>query len=280
MVGYVVGMTEDWQRTEFKYPMTAKWLGYLRVSTNAQATDGQGLELQADAIRSWVLRKGGKLMGFCEDKGVSGSAPLEEREGLNLAMYEAVRHGYTGVVVYRLDRLARDSIVQEMVLREFTKRGMEIHSTSDSEDALLGDDGADPARAMIRQILAAVFEFDRKMSRLRMAAGSARKRAAGGHAGGRIPFGYARNPDPKGPLLPVPHELNAIAQALTMRAMNASYRTIGEYWNTQGIRRRAGKGEWHPQSVKQILDLATRRGTPEPAELEPLARHFMGLAAR
>ena len=60
--------------------------------------------------------------------------------------------------VYRLDRLARDLIVQETVLAEVKRLGGEVFSTSAAEAGYLSDDPDDPSRKLIRQVLGAVAE--------------------------------------------------------------------------------------------------------------------------
>jgi hypothetical protein len=53
--------------------------------------------------------------------------------------------------------------------------GRERFSTSPSESAFLRDDPTDPSRALIRQVLGAVSEYERKMITVRLRAGRARK---------------------------------------------------------------------------------------------------------
>jgi DNA invertase Pin-like site-specific DNA recombinase len=77
-----------------------------------------------------------------------------------------------GVVVYRLDRLARDLIVQETLLAEVWRMGREVFSTSAAEQGYLADDPHAPSRKLIRQVLGAVNEYERSMiSHYRLAAG-------------------------------------------------------------------------------------------------------------
>src|SRR5207244_2593385 len=105
----------------------------------------------------------------------------------------AVRDGRVrGLVVYRLDRLARDLVLQEQLLSEVWRMHGVVCSTSPSEDAYLAPDdaGDDPSRALIRQILGAVAQYERGMIRLRLRQGKARKVARGGYAGGAPPFGF------------------------------------------------------------------------------------------
>lgn len=261
-----------------RFDASTGWVGYLRVSTSAQAIDGNGLDVQRASIEQWVAGHGGKLKMVCEDAGVSGTVPMDQREGLVKAVYECQRYGYRGIVAYRLDRFSRDPVGLEVLLREFTRMGIEMHSCSNTEDGLVGTDKDDPARTMVRQILAAVSEYERAMARFRMTAGHARKRAAGGYIGGQPPYGFERDPHNKGELREIPTEIEALANALTMRELGASYQTIGAYFEAHGLRLRKGK-QWHAQTVKSTLDACRRRANPQPAELSPLARHFLGLPA-
>jgi Resolvase, N terminal domain len=64
------------------------------------------------------------------DAGVSGSSGLENRNELSIAL-EALRDGIAGgLVVYRLDRLARDLVLQEQLLMEICNLGGRTFSTA------------------------------------------------------------------------------------------------------------------------------------------------------
>src|SRR4051812_48241560 len=98
-------------------------VGYLRVSTDRQAEHGHGLDVQRAAITSWAKSKGVRVVGFLADEGISGSNGLDTRVALADAL-DLVRTGeVNGLVVYRLDRLARDLIIQETLLAEVKRLG-------------------------------------------------------------------------------------------------------------------------------------------------------------
>jgi len=93
-----------------------KIAAYLRVSTDRQAEEGLGLEVQEHAIRAWARSQGDRIVMWCRDEGVSGSNGLDTRDGLADAL-DACKTGHVaGLVVYRLDRLARDLVRQEQLL--------------------------------------------------------------------------------------------------------------------------------------------------------------------
>ena len=158
-------------------------VGYIRVSTDKQAEQGLGLDVQRHAIKIWAKATGHKVIAVEADEGISGSNGLEHRLGLAEAL-AAVRGGRAdAVVVYRLDRLARDLVLQEQLLAEVRRLGGLVLSTSAREADYLVDDPQDPSRRLMRQVLGAVNEYERHMIRLRLSAVvGARPRA--------VAFGY------------------------------------------------------------------------------------------
>jgi DNA invertase Pin-like site-specific DNA recombinase len=87
------------------------------------------------------------------------------------------------MAVFKLDRLARDLIVQETLIAEVRKIGGQLFTTAAGEAAHLADDPDDPSRKLIRQVLGAVNEYERSMIVLWMKSGRKIKAAKGGYAG-------------------------------------------------------------------------------------------------
>lgn len=228
-----------------------KLAAYLRVSTDAQAERGLGLDVQEQGIRAWAKREGHRIVLWARDEGLSGSNGLDTRVGL-LDAVGAIQDGTVrGIVVYRLDRLARDLVLQESLLAEVWKGGGRVFSTSPAEDGYLDPNGAedDPSRALIRQILGAVNQYERAMIRLRLRAGRARKREQGGYADGPPPLGYRAE---GGALVADESEQATVARIVALRASGASLRTICETLEAEGLRPKRG-ARWHPETVRAVL---------------------------
>lgn len=226
-------------------------VGYLRVSTDQQET---GPDVQRAGIERWLCaHREHSVAAWLTDEDVSGSRDLEHRPALGQA-FAMVGHGEAdGLVVFKLDRLARDLIVQEQLLAELWRIGprVEVFSCSPAESSYaVRDDPGDPSRKMIRQILGAVSEYERAMIRLRMMAGAARKRESGGYAGGRPPFGY-RAVD--GALMPVAEEQETVARIKQLRRQKKALRTIADTLNGEGSCRPGG-GPWRSESVRRVLN--------------------------
>ena len=225
-----------------------KIVAYLRVSTDRQAEEGHGLDVQEQAIRAWAKTHGHRIVQWARDEGVSGSNGLDNRVGLPDAVDAIKNTTAKGIVVYRLDRLARDLIVQETLLAEVRRVGGEIFSTSAAEAGYLTDDPDDPSRKLIRQVLGAVSEYERSMIALRLRSGRRRKHEQGGFAFGSPHFGFKAE---HGELVADDDEQVVLARIAALRASGASLRTVAAVLTTEGHQPKRGT-RWHVESIRRI----------------------------
>lgn len=229
-----------------------KIIGYTRVSTTEQASSGLGLEIQAAAIRAWCKANDHELVGpLFTDAAVSGATDLQRREGLASALLMIRKRKARGIVVARLDRLARDLMLQESILADVWKVNGQVFSCEPSEQQVLyGDDPNEPTRKFIRQVLGAVGELERALIRRRMQAGRDRARAEGRFAGhGSPPFGMR---SVAGELVPDPAEQAALERLRELAAAGMSCRKIADALNEQGVPARRARA-WYPQTVSRAL---------------------------
>ena len=56
-------------------------IGYVRVSTVEQATEGMSLDAQESRIRAWAEATGAKIVEIVRDEGVSGTKVLSRARG-------------------------------------------------------------------------------------------------------------------------------------------------------------------------------------------------------
>ena len=89
---------------------------YARVSTDRQAEEGLGLDVQDHAIRRWARDNDHRIAMTTRDEGASGSNGVDVRLGLHDALTAVKDRAVGGLVVYRLDRLARMLTIQEATL--------------------------------------------------------------------------------------------------------------------------------------------------------------------
>lgn len=223
-----------------------KVVAYCRVSTTGQQ-DGTSLDEQERAVRAWARAHRHRVVAVHAD-AVSGTAGLEARDGLADALDDVRERRAGGIVVWRLDRLARDLIVQESILREVWSGDAEVFSAASGE-ADLRDDPADPSRRLMRQVLGAVAEYERGMTVLRLQRGRRSKARSGGFAYGSPGYGQ-RAVD--GALVPDDREAAAIGRMRELSAAGASLRTIADTLTAEGHRPKRSD-RWHPQTVARVL---------------------------
>ena len=130
-----------------------KIIGYCRVSTSNQKEEGT-IDLQRQALNEYAELKGYKLVIVFKDDGVSGG--LENREGLaDMFNYLADNKEVEGVLIFKLDRLARDLYTQEHIIKKLA--GLNVRLISTVEGDLINDD---PMRTAFRQFVGLITEFE------------------------------------------------------------------------------------------------------------------------
>lgn len=228
--------------------------GYLRVSSEAQL-DGFGLNVQESAIRSWAKANGHRVVQLCSDEGLSGALDAAERPGLGCALDALAAGTADGVIVARLDRLARQLTVQEAVLAECWKLEGKVFTADTGE--VLKDEPDDPMRTAIRQMAGVFAQLDRAMVSKRLRDGRRAKAATGRKAVGDYPYGYhgagkGRERD----TAPDESEQRAVRLIVAMRREKPEprpYREIAKALDAEGIKpRRATDKPWTPTSVRKI----------------------------
>jgi len=165
--------------------MAKRAAGYVRVSTAGQAEHGLGLGIQREAIAEYCKREGLELVGVYEDAGISGSNGVEDRIGWPELVDALEDREFSVVVVLRLDRLARDLMLQENMLATVQVLGGDLVSI-DEPDLCNGD----PTRTLFRHIKGAISEYEKAMIVARLRAGRRKKARQGGYPGGWVPYGY------------------------------------------------------------------------------------------
>jgi DNA invertase Pin-like site-specific DNA recombinase len=227
-------------------------VAYLRVSTEAQL-DGLGLDVQRAAVFELADREGLTIADVFVDEGISGSEGLDSRAALAAALDWLCEHPGGTLIVPRLDRLARDLMVQEQVLADAWKCGATVTSCSETERTYCRpDDPSDPARTLIRQVLGAVAAYERAMIRLRLVRGRRLRLARDGWAGGPTPYGWND-----------PAEQTILLDIDEQRRRGVSWAGIAADFIARGIVKRNGK-PWRREELQRCHARTVERGQLEP----------------
>ncbi|MFC6014089.1 recombinase family protein [Nocardia lasii] len=226
-------------------------VGYIRVST-ARQREAYGPPVQRADIRKWAKANGHRIVAWRED-AISGTSELKDRAGW-VGAEDLVKLGKAhGIVVGRLDRLARDVLIQELLLRNTSRLGGVLCSARDSENELLTGEARDPSRKLIRTILGAVSEYDREMTVERLEAARKAKAARGGYAHGGLPYGWASR---GGVLVALPAEQAALRTMQALAEQGISTREIAKVLTADGHPTKRG-GRWSSATVSRILSRTT-----------------------
>lgn len=221
--------------TEQSHANLQRVYGYCRVSGLTQAdSEKDGIPRQDRAIREFAAREGLDVVRVFQD-AVSGTEA--QREAFCEMREAMLANGVRTVVIEKLDRLARDLLLQETILADFQKHEITLLSTMEPDLC-----SEEPSRRFFRQIMGAVAEYDRAMLVSRMSAGKARARARGVKCGGRAAY-----PSPHHP-----KEVEIVNRVFHLRRNGYTAGKITEVLNSEGFRTRKGTA-FSSMQVSRIL---------------------------
>ena len=211
-----------------------KGFAYLRVSGKAQV-GGDGFTRQLAAIRQYAAAHDIKILRVFREEGVSGTKDLENRPALLELMTALHSNGVKLVLVEKLDRLARDLMIQETIIGDLRKNGFDLVSVSEPD--LLKDD---PSRKLMRQIFGAIAEYEKTMIVLKLRGARVRMRARIGRCEGAKPYGE------------LPGEQAIIERMRGLHSTGMGFDRIAAALNAEEIKPRRG-ARWHGLTVNKIL---------------------------
>jgi len=217
-------------------------IGYVRVSTATQATEGVSLDAQRERIAAAAAAAGLELVGIHADEGLSGKRS-DNRPGLTAALDAACRQRAV-LVVYSLSRLSRSVSDTLQIIGRLDKAGAGFVSLTESIDTTTA------AGRMMVTMLAGFAAFERELTAERTTTALHHKRAAGQRTG-NVPFGYSLDADGI-TLVPVAAELEVLARIQECRAAGLSLQRIADELNDAGVIGKAG-GRWYASTVRQVL---------------------------
>src|SRR5262245_657492 len=149
---------------------------YTRVSRNDGTQDAGN---QADELRAWAQRLGGTIVAEYVDQA-SGTKSAEQRPGLAAAIDGAHRRDFDTLLVWSLDRLSRNGILETTtLLRRLQASGVAVRSLRES-----WLNTSDPHVAeLLLSIMAWLAKSEREQLIARTKAGMARAKRRGVHVG-------------------------------------------------------------------------------------------------
>jgi DNA invertase Pin-like site-specific DNA recombinase len=207
---------------------------YLRVSGKGQV-EGDGFTRQLKAIKDYAAAHAIKIVNVYREEGVSGTAESASRPAWTELMTALHANGVRVVIIEKLDRLARDLMVQETIIADLRKNGFELVSVAEPD--LMAND---PTRILVRQMMGAVGQYEKSQIVLKLRGARVRKKATTGRCEGRKPYGFFEG------------EAAVLERMKVLRAEGLGFDRIAAKLNEEGVPTRTGK-PWHGVVVNRIL---------------------------
>ena len=254
---------------------------YLRVSTDEQR-ERQSIETQREFGQRYCDLHQISVHRVYADDGVSGTVPLEHRPEGSQIFRDARNGKFDQLLVYKLDRLGRETRLILNAVAELEKLGVRIRSMTEEFDTVTAT-----GRLMLT-MLSGFAAHEREVIRERSVAGTNRVAESGAWMGGIVPFGYRKAGEKRNGQLvvsedPMPgmamSEADVIRDVFRMAAVERkSCRVIAERMNSlrvpcayvrddrlmlRGKRKEKTSGVWRPGRIRGLLTNKTYMGVHE-----------------
>jgi len=225
--------------------MKAKAVGYIRVSTEEQATDGVSLKAQREKLEAYASLYDVELVAIIEDAG--GSAKSLNRPGLRKALNMLKTGKADGLLIAKLDRLSRSVADWNFLIDGFfgEKAGKQLWSVADSIDTTTA------GGRLVLNVLMSVAQWEREAIGERTREALNFKKSRGEKLGGDVPYGFDLAADGKS-LVENGREQKAIRCIRNLKAEGYKLREIVEALNEDDYETKRGK-KWSITQVHRIL---------------------------
>lgn len=187
------------------------------------------------SVREYAAAHDIKIVKVFREEGVSGTVENMDRPAWRDLMATLHSNGVRTILIERLDRLARDLMVQEAAIADLRKNGFTLISAAEPD--LMAND---PTRVLMRQLLGAVAQYDKSQIVAKLRGARMRKRAKEGRCEGRKPYGYFEG------------EQAVIGRMKELRESGMGFDRVAAQLNTEGLKPRTGE-RWHGLVVNRIL---------------------------
>ena len=223
-----------------------KLYSYIRVSGRGQV-NGEGPDRQRDTINAWAGSKNHVLGEFFE-AGVSGTVEGMDRPEF-ASMVEKILcmrlNGIEidGIVVERMDRLARDLMVQEMLLKQCRENSIKVFSADRGDEVDQASDDGDPTRTLIRQVMGALAQWEKSQTVLKLKKARDAIRARTGRCGGGVKYGAT------------PQEKVILKHLQLFVQPDSTLQSVTDMLNNEGYKTRRGQ-PWNIQTTLKLMKIA------------------------
>jgi site-specific DNA recombinase len=221
---------------------------YLRVSTEEQAKEGNGLEAQNDACTAYAERLGYTVIATTRDDGISGTAGIDERPGLAEALRLCREHKADVLLCYAADRLSRSVGLFDLLRDMLIKAGVRFETVKEGQDFTKAES------LLMGDIYSAFAAEERRRIAARLYGGRRVRSKRDGMGSGPIPYGYTMSGD--GTIEIDRRAAHVICLLLDLRKIH-TYQGTADALNDLGYTTPKG-GKWtvgHVQGIERHTEL-------------------------
>lgn len=255
---------------------------YLRVSTEEQR-ERQSIDTQREFGEKYTDLHRLRVHRVYPDDGISGTVPLEKRPEGQRILQAARRGEFSQLLVYKLDRLGRDTRLILNAVAELEKLGVRVRSMTEEFDT------ATATGRLMLTMLSGFAAHERDMIRERSMAGTDRLARAGAWLGGIVPYGYRKEGEDKEARIVISEDelpgvgiseaevirqiyrmaaneratCVRIADFLNMLRVPCAYARDGRLTLIRGKRKQRTSGLWRAGRIRNMLINSTYMGRHE-----------------
>ena len=229
-------------------------VGYLRTSTGG---NGDSIPARRTPAESGPLPRDTRSPRRFADEAVSAGLPADERSGLLAAIVDVEEGRADGLVVHRLDRLARELHVQEAALARIWQAGEHTAVYEAVEGEVKRDDPDDSGPSVSATGHGRCRGAGAWANPGEALQGPQTEGAKGGYVGGdrlHSRYGYRldEGPDGKRAYVTLPEEKEALALMRRIRESGGTLQAICNEWAAQEVEPPSGRA-WYPATVRRLL---------------------------
>lgn len=228
--------------TKCALPAPSKYADYSRVSTEDQALNGYGLDVQHAKCEAMGTVKGWLHVASYTDDGISGTLGADERPGLAQMLSDAKQGKFDALIISALDRLGRNTQLVLGLVDDLTGYGVSLVSVKESLDTTT------PTGIFVLSMFASLAQLERDTIVERTSSGREARGLIDGERGGRVPMGYTRTDDG----IIIDETSAQVVKRIFELRETMTLTQIAETLNAQSVTTARGKA-WHASSVREIL---------------------------
>lgn len=214
-----------------------KVVGYIRVSTDEQASSGVSLQAQIEKIRAYASCYDLEIVEIIEDAGQS--AKTLNRPGIQKALQMIQEGQAAGLLVAKLDRLTRSIVDLNTLISGYFSEKSKIQSILFSVADQV--DTRSAGGRLVLNVLMSVAQWEREAIGERTRTALQYKKSQG------IKLG---RPEKK---LTDNNEIKTFYYVCELREKGLTYRAIASRLETEGVKTTKG-GKWAAQTVKNLIE--------------------------